>query len=150
MFQNGNTPVGFSQQRRGMGFSYGDMSKDWVQEITMHPPKKDAVIVALLKMTRQLRKTPKAAGCTKQKKKGTRSYGSCSSRKRRGDPVGNQGRQQDGGGLDQWQGAKVGRRGSWECPKTTAGMMGRSRQFAKKGKRVGGAHFRERTEEADA
>ena len=38
---------------------------------------------------------------------------------------GHQERQQDGGGLDQWQGkAEVGMGGSWDNSKTTEGMVG--------------------------
>ena len=49
------TPVGIVTEAWCMAKWAGD-GKDWVQEMTMHPPKKDEVIVALLMMTRQLAK----------------------------------------------------------------------------------------------
>ena len=49
--------MGLSQQRRGEGYflvaKWAGEGRDWVQEVTMHPPKKDEVIIALLKMSRQ-------------------------------------------------------------------------------------------------
>ena len=95
--------------------------KDWVQKLTMHPPKKDEVIAVRVKMTGQLAKHL-------MKKKPLESPATDrmvpESPRRQGDPVGNQGRQQDGGGWYQWQGkAKVGMGIVWECPKTIAEMV---------------------------
>ena len=56
------------------------------------------------------------------------------------DPGGNQGWQQDGGGLDQWQGkAKVGVGIGWECTKATAGNCG-PKPTDSEGGRLGDSH----------
>ena len=69
--------------------------KDWAQRVTMHKPKKDDVIVALVKMTRQAHETSDEKGHrrTHSKTNGIGSYGSRRSKERRGDPNRKQGRQ---------------------------------------------------------
>ena len=53
--------------------------KDWVQEMTMHPPKKDEVNITLSKITRQPTKhllKKRRRGAQQKKNKGIGSYGS--------------------------------------------------------------------------
>ena len=69
----------FPQQRRALGYSmakWAGEGKDWAQEMTMHPPRKDEVIKAFLKMTRRPteRLLKKVTEKPNQKNKGTGSY----------------------------------------------------------------------------
>ena len=88
----------------------------------MYPPK-DQVIVALLKDDKTAYETSVEKGRRRTPDPMVLELLG------RGEGVGDQGRQQDGSGLDQWQGkARCGRRGSWECPETIAGMVGHGRR----------------------
>ena len=94
-----------------------------VQEMMLYPPKKDDVIVAFLRQTRQptlhlLRRPGRAFPAKSQE---SLTDGSRPSERGQGSSVRNPRRQQDGAGVDQRQGkAKVGGRCRGEGPRTTA------------------------------
>ena len=136
------TPVELSQQRRGLGYSYGEMcwrgqrlgTRD--DDVTAQEGRTDYCPPK----TCEIANKTFAEEDHSQPNKGIGSYGSRSSRKRREDPGGNQQRKQDGGGLAR-RGEDRPEVSSSDCPKTTARMVEQDRHFEKKSGRLGGAHF---------